>query len=60
LRDHAVKAVGAREAAERLAVQGYQTVGNTPQAFAQIVSAEIVRWKSVVKTAGIKPIDSEP
>jgi tripartite-type tricarboxylate transporter receptor subunit TctC len=59
LREHAVKALGAREAAERLTAQGYQTVGNTPQEFAQIVKAEIARWKSVVKAAGIKPIEGE-
>ncbi len=59
LREHAVKALGARETAERLTAQGYQTVGNTPQEFAQIVKAEIARWKSVVKAAGIKPIEGE-
>jgi tripartite-type tricarboxylate transporter receptor subunit TctC len=57
LREHAVKALGAREAAERLTAQGYQTVGNTPQEFAQIVKTEIARWKSVVKTSGIKPME---
>jgi tripartite-type tricarboxylate transporter receptor subunit TctC len=59
LREHAVKALGARETAERLTAQGYQTVGNTPHEFAQIVTAEIARWKSVVKAAGIKPIEGE-
>ena len=59
LREHAVQALGAREAAERLSAQGYQTVGNTPGEFAQIIKAEIARWKAVVKAAGIKPIEGD-
>ena len=59
LREHAVKALEARDVNERLSVQGYQTVGNTPQEFTQIVKSEIARWKSVVKAAGIKPIEGE-
>jgi tripartite-type tricarboxylate transporter receptor subunit TctC len=60
LREHAIKALGARDVAERLTAQGYEAVGNTPQEFAQIVIAEIARWKSVVKAAGIKPAAGEP
>ena len=59
LREHAVQALGAREATERLSAQGYQTVGNTPGEFAQIIKAEIARWKAVVKAAGIKPIEGD-
>ena len=59
LREHVIMALNAREVAERLSVQGYQTVGNTPREFAQIISSEIARWRSVVKAAGIKPIEGE-
>jgi tripartite-type tricarboxylate transporter receptor subunit TctC len=57
LREHALKALSAGDVTERLTAQGYQTVGNTPQEFAQIINTEIARWKTVVKTAGIKPIE---
>ncbi len=50
----------ANEVTERLSAQGYQTVGNTPDEFSQIIKAEIARWISVVKTAGIKPIEGTP
>jgi|KBSMisStandDraft_5_1062788.scaffolds.fasta_scaffold24251_4 tripartite-type tricarboxylate transporter receptor subunit TctC len=60
LRDHAIKALNANEVTERLSAQGYQTVGNTPDEFSQIIKAEIARWISVVKTAGIKPIEGTP
>ncbi len=58
LREHAVKALEVRDVNEKLSAQGYQTVGNTPQEFARIIKSEIARWKSVVKSAGIKLIDS--
>lgn len=57
LREHAMKALAAPDVSERLTAQGYQTVGNTPQEFAQIINSEIARWKTVVKSAGIKPIE---
>jgi len=57
LREHALKALAAPDVSERLTAQGYQTVGNTPQEFAQIINTEIARWKTVVKSAGIKPIE---
>ncbi len=60
LREHAVRALGVREVNERLSVQGYQTVGNTPQEFAKIITSEIARWKVVAKTAGIKPMENIP
>ncbi|MDO9405477.1 MAG: tripartite tricarboxylate transporter substrate binding protein [Polaromonas sp.] len=38
----------------RLAAQGIDAVGSTPQAFAKVLRDEIPRWTQVVKTAGIK------
>ena len=58
LHEHAVQAVRYPEVAERLTAQGYQTVGNTPQAFAKIIDVETAGWKSVVKAAGIPQIDN--
>jgi tripartite-type tricarboxylate transporter receptor subunit TctC len=57
LREHALKALSAPDVTERLTAQGYQTVGNTPQEFTQTITTEIARWKTVVKTARIKPIE---
>lgn len=58
IHEHAVQAVKNPEVAERLTAQGYQTVGNTPAAFAKIIDVETARWKSVVKAAGIPQIDN--
>jgi tripartite-type tricarboxylate transporter receptor subunit TctC len=57
LQEHALKALSAPDVTERLTAQGYQTVGNTPQEFTQTINTEIARWKTVVKTARIKPIE---
>ncbi|MBI3068870.1 MAG: tripartite tricarboxylate transporter substrate binding protein, partial [Betaproteobacteria bacterium] len=38
----------------RLSSQGADPVGSTPQQFAAYVKAEIARWKTVIKNAGIK------
>ena len=59
LREHAVQALGAREVTERLLTQGYQIVGDTPQAFTLTIKTEIARWKSVARAVGIKPMESE-
>ena len=42
------------DAKARLAALGLDTVGNTPEQAAKLVSDEMVRWAAVVKTAGIK------
>lgn len=39
----------------RLAAQGIDAVGSTPEAFAKVLRDEIPRWTQVVKAAGIKP-----
>jgi tripartite-type tricarboxylate transporter receptor subunit TctC len=49
-----VKAARAPEVLDRLAPDGGEAVGNTPEQFAQHVSTEIARWRKVAKTAGIK------
>lgn len=36
----------------RLIEQGLDPVGNTPREFAAVISAEIVKWRKVVSSAG--------
>ena len=40
---------------ERLAADGTEPVGNTPEEFARYIREEIVKWAKVAKEAGIKP-----
>lgn len=53
---HAVFAGAVRtpEIRERLAAQGFDVVGSTPQAFAAFVKSEIPKWAKVVKASGAK------
>lgn len=39
---------------ERFAGDGFEPVGNSPDAFAKFLREEIVKWGRIVKTAGIK------
>jgi tripartite-type tricarboxylate transporter receptor subunit TctC len=39
---------------ERLAAQGFEPVGSTPEEFAAYIKSEIVKWGKVIRTAGIK------
>ena len=47
-----VKAIAAPEMRERLAAQGADPVGNTPEQFAAFIQAEVVKWAKVVKDSG--------
>jgi tripartite-type tricarboxylate transporter receptor subunit TctC len=40
---------------ERLARDGIEPVGNTPEAFTAQIKADIERWRPIVKAAGVKP-----
>jgi tripartite-type tricarboxylate transporter receptor subunit TctC len=40
---------------ERLASQGFEPVGSTPQAFASLIDAEQKKWPLVVRRAGLQP-----
>jgi len=42
------------EVAQRLAGDGVEAVGTTPEQFAAYLRAEIAKWGKIVKTAGIK------
>jgi tripartite-type tricarboxylate transporter receptor subunit TctC len=49
-----VRAVQTPDVIERLGTLGVEPVGNTPDEFARVIHAEIVRWAKVVKDAGVK------
>ena len=40
---------------ERLAKDGIEPVGNSPDEFAEQIKADIARWAKIVKAAGVKP-----
>jgi tripartite-type tricarboxylate transporter receptor subunit TctC len=39
---------------ERLATQGAEPVGNTPEEFTEFLRAEIAKWAKVVKASGAR------
>ncbi len=50
-----VRVLQTNEVKERLATQGAEPVGSTPEQFAAHIRAELARWSKVIKAAGIKP-----
>jgi len=40
---------------EKLAVQGFEPVGGTPEEFTRFIREEMVRWERVIRSARIKP-----
>lgn len=49
-----VKVLQMPDVRNRLSSQGADPVGSTPQQFAAYIKAEIARWKTVIRNAGIK------
>jgi len=49
-----VKALASAEMRERLAAQGADPVGNTPDQFAAFIKAEIDKWAKIVKASGAR------
>ena len=49
-----VKALANPDMRERLAGQGAEPIGNTPEEFTAQIQRDIVKWAKVVKSAGIK------
>lgn len=54
LHAESVKILGRDEIRKVFLKQGLETEGNTPKEFADNIRREIVQWKNLVKTAGIK------
>jgi tripartite-type tricarboxylate transporter receptor subunit TctC len=53
LNSEANKLIKTREFAERIAADGAEPAGGTPEAFAGFIRAEIVKWAAVVKHVGL-------
>ena len=49
-----VKALQSPDVRERLASQGAEPVGNTPEQFTQVMKRDLAKWAKVVKDADIK------
>jgi tripartite-type tricarboxylate transporter receptor subunit TctC len=55
LHDEVVKALKLAEVRERLASQGAEPIGSTPEQYDAFVRTEIAKWQKVCKEAGIQP-----
>ena len=53
LNAEANKFIKTKEFSERIAADGAEPVGGTPEAFATLIRTEIVKWAAVVKHAGL-------
>lgn len=54
LRNEVTKIMRVQEIRNRLAAQGFDPVGNSPEEFAGFIREEIPKWARVVKNAGLK------
>ena len=54
LNSASVKALASADMRERLAAQGADPVGNTPEQFATFIKAEIDKWAKIVKASGAR------
>jgi len=50
-----VKILAVPETRERLADQGFEPVGNSPEEFGAYIKSEIAKWGKVIRDAGIRP-----
>jgi tripartite-type tricarboxylate transporter receptor subunit TctC len=53
MNNEANKFIKTREFAERIAADGAEPAGGTPEAFAALIRSEIVKWAAVAKHAGL-------
>ena len=49
-----VKALADGVVRQRLAVQGFDPVGTTPEQFAELIRRDLARWKKVIASANIR------
>jgi tripartite-type tricarboxylate transporter receptor subunit TctC len=50
-----VKITQQPETRKRMAGQGTDVIGSTPEEFRKVIQVESAKWANVIKTAGIKP-----
>ena len=50
-----VAALAVPEIRERMAGEGIEPAGSTPEAFTEIIKTDIAKWTRVVREAKIKP-----
>jgi tripartite-type tricarboxylate transporter receptor subunit TctC len=55
LHQSVVKGLKTKTIKDKLASDGAEAVGNTPQEFAQLIKSEMDKWTKVAKAAGIEP-----
>jgi tripartite-type tricarboxylate transporter receptor subunit TctC len=48
-----MKALQSPEVRQKLALQGAEPLGSTPEAYGEYIQKELTRWESVVKQTGI-------
>ncbi|MES2563846.1 MAG: tripartite tricarboxylate transporter substrate-binding protein [Pseudomonadota bacterium] len=49
-----IKAATAPDVREKLTAIGFDVVTGTPHAFAQLIQAELAKWRQVAKQMGLK------
>jgi tripartite-type tricarboxylate transporter receptor subunit TctC len=54
LSEEVARIVRSPEMSEKLAAQGAEPIGNTPEQFAQVITSEYAKWSDVFKKTGIK------
>jgi len=54
LHDETLKALSNQEVGQRLAAQGFDAGGTTPQQFADIIRQDMARWRKVIAKANIR------
>ena len=54
LHDEIVKALSSAEVKQRLAAQGFDAEGNTPEQFTDVIRHDLARWQKVIAEAKIR------
>ena len=54
LHDELVKIIRRPDVRDRIAEDGAEPVGNTPEEFRQLMVADVVKWAKLVKESGAK------
>jgi len=52
--DDIIRALKLRDVQERLAAQGFDSIGTTPEQFGEVLRSDVERWRKVVKASGLR------